>query len=565
MSYIDAIEDGGKVYCWERGKDGLKSHVTPAEYCLFMKSNNSEGEYLNIFGERMKKIRFETSRKREAFADSHADVVCESDVPAVYHYLIDNYAETDSNGPYNVCLFDIEVDFDLKDGHGFPTPQNPFGEINSFSIYDGKLDEYIMIIPEKHKGEVVLKDERDGKRVTTIWSISESDMLRIFADYLEHVDITSAWNGDGYDIPYIMERAIMLFGEKTALTMFTRNGLKARKREFTNEYGQDVWEWRWPGRPHLDMMKLFKNFHQGERKSFSLDNICKEELGEEKISYTGNLGDLYRLDPQKFYEYSLHDSRLMMMLEDKQKIIKLAMFASRDGCSLPKDIFGSVLPIEMSIMKMCREDNIVLPDRQDHEDEDFPGAIVFDTVTGKHDWLISADVVSMYPHVMMMLGLSEETLVGQLRGKYEDYVKVITADDSEGEVSLELYDGSVFEALPSDINMIIKENDYTISAHGTIFNGHEGILAKYVRLGFEKRSKYKKAMKEATDPNDAAMYNIYQTAAKRICNSVYGASSNGAFRLYNIRIAASITTTAQLCVKRMAYTSNNFIEERVYG
>ena len=565
MSYIDAQQFKSAVHVWERGEDGELIHTTySSPYNLYMRDNTeSKSKFKDIYGNPLKKLEFDSRRSLEKFADSHGDVVCESDLSPSYKVLLDHYRDSKTDAPYNVCLFDIEVDFDLSEGRGYPSPEDPFGEINAISVYDSKFNAYLMFIPEHLKGKVELEDTRHNLPIEHVWCISEMDMFRMFVEYLYHVDIWCSFNGDQFDTRYMMERAIILFGEDKALTLFTRNNIKARRREFIDDYGQDTWEWKFPGRPHLDLMRLYKKFHPGEKKSFSLDSICLEELGEQKIPYDGDLGKLYRDDPQTFFEYSLHDSRLLMMLEDKQKLIDLTMFMCRDGCFLPTDIYQSVKPIEMAIMKMCRSDGVILPDHKNNEKEEFPGALVFDSMIGKSNWVCSSDVVSEYPSVMMMLGLSLETMVFQLTGGYEDYVKVITSDDSEGDIKVELMDGSIETAPPSAINEIIRDSGYTISGNGTIFNGSEGILARFVRQCFERRQHYKKMMKEATDDYERAMYNVYQLATKTQANSTYGCCSNVAFRMYDIRLAGSITLTAQLFTKFLAYRGNKYIEEQL--
>ncbi len=566
MSYIDVVQDRGTVHVWERSNDDELIHTThKAPFDLYMIDNKGDSGFRDIYGNPLKKITFDTRRAMESFADVHADVVAESDLSPAYKVILDHYRDSPSDAPYNLCLYDIEVDFDLSEGRGYPTPNDPFGEINAISIYDSKFDCYVMMMPVEFKDKVQLVDTRHGKHVEHVWTISESDMLRCFAEYLDHIDIWCAFNGDQFDTRYIMARASILFGEDKALTMFTRNNLKAKVREFVSEYGEDTWEWKFPGRPHLDMMKLFKKFHPGERKSFSLNAICEEELGESKIDYDGDLGKLYRTDPQKFFEYSLHDSRLMFMLEEKQKIVYLAMFMARDGCFLSTDVYQSVKPIEMSIMKMCREDNIILPDHKHNEKEQFPGALVFDSRIGKSDWICSSDVVSEYPSVMMMLGLSLETMVLQLVDGYEGYVKVVTSDDSSGTIGVELMDGTIEQALPSDINALLKAEGYTISGNGTIFSGEEGILARYVRRCFERRQYFKQKMKEAKDDGERSMYNVYQLATKTLANSTYGCCSNVAFRMYDIRLASSITLTAQLFTKFLAYRGNQYVQEAIDG
>lgn len=566
MSYIDVVEHKNKIHSWERDREGeLHYSIHDVPYHLYMRDNTGKSVYKDMYGHPMKKVEFDSHRKLKAFSESHKDVIAESDVKPVYRFLIDNFRNADTESPYNVSFFDIEVDFDLSEGKGYPSPKNPYGEINAFSIFDSHFDAYVMLIPWHLKGKVNLSDKREGKHVEIIWTKNEKDMLRSFADYIQHVDITSGWNSNAFDFPYIMERAIILFGEKKAKTLFTRNGVPARRRDFVNDFGEDAWEWSYPGRPHLDMMLLFKKFHPGEKKSFKLDNICEEELGEKKEEYEGDLGRLYREDPQAFFEYSLHDSRLLRFLDDKQKIIDLGMGLTRGMCSLPGDVFGSIRVIEMGIIKHARlKGNIVVPDNKEESKEgQYAGAVVYDSIPGRHKWIMSADLVSLYPKCMILLGLSPETMMYQCEGGYEDYVAIIERDDSVGELILDGVNGEESTSLyPSEVDDLIRSNGFTISGNGTIFSGEMGLMAEWLADNFNKRAEYKKRMKECYQKGDIAqgnMFNLYQQVRKILINSCYGAAGNKHFRFYDIRLALSVTLTAQVVSKAQAVFTNEAI------
>ena len=569
MSYIDVATTKDEVVCWYRDEETneLKTKREPiGEYCfLYIKDNTGNATHYNIYGDPLRKLSFDDKYQMKQYIDSH-DEVFESDVPIGTKYLIENFRDCKADAPVNIMYFDIEVDFDLNEGRGYPRPDNPYGEINAISCYDVSQGMYIMFIPSHCEGIVFLEDERDGIPVETIFCDSESQMLRLFSSYLEEyeIDIITAWNGDGFDIPYMVERACILFGMDKGKSFMCRDGFSAKRRDFINDYGEEVWEWKLVGRHHIDMMKLFKKFQPGEKKSFALDNICREELGENKIDYTGDLGELYRTDPQSFFDYSLHDSRLLKYLDDKKKAISLAMLMSRDSCALPTDIFGSVKVIENGLMKFCRnKGNIVLDDKSVNEKERFEGAIVYDTVPGRHVNVFSIDLASLYPSVMMMLGLSKETMIAQCTRGYEDYIRVMTNSDEEVVVEW-TQNKETQNMIASDLLKEIKERGWTISANGTIFTGEDGILSSFVREGFDQRKEYKKLMTQAETEEERQRYDLYQSVRKIRNNSVYGISGEPSFRMYDIRLAESITLTGQIISKWQAQKANELID-RVMG
>ncbi len=561
--YLDVVEHKGEIHSWERDSNGTLSHIclNTSDYTyLFMKDNTGDATHVDIFGNPMKKVSFSNKREMNNFAKDREDIVCESDVRPIYRYLIDHHMDADTSTPYNLAFYDIEVDFDLEEGRGYPSPANPFGEINAFSVFDVALQSYVMFIPQHNRSKIDLKDDYDNYPVEIIWTKNEKHMLQEFSDYLEHVDVIGGWNSASFDMPYIMARAIVLFGEAKAKVMFTRNGIPAVRRDFVNEYGEDAWEWTLPGRIHFDMMQLFKKFHPGEKKSFSLDAICEEFLNIKKIQYDDDLGSLYRENPQRFFEYSLHDSRLLLMLDNNQQVINLAMTMVRSMCALPKDVTGSVNIIEMAFMKFCRKkNNIVLPDKPNAEREDFPGAIVYDTIAGRHGWVFTSDLTALYPSAIIMLGLSVETFVVQCKDEYEDYIKIM--NQTNDEITIIHPDGKTDIVIASNLHDIIREEGFTISGNGTIFTGEMGLLAEFTEEGFNQRAHYKNLMKTTDDSVKESQYDLYQQVFKIRNNSIYGILSQPSFRMYDVRLAASTTLTGQIISKWQAYKANEIVEQ----
>lgn len=565
-SYVDAVEFKDSIVVWGRDKSGnLITDKLPLEDYLYayIKDNTGNATMKDMWGVPVRKVSFDD---KWAFRDwcKTRTSLCESDVPPVYKMLLDTFSTAPADAPYNTLLYDIEVDFDLEEGRGYPTPKNPYGEINLFQAFDTKHNKYVMFMNEALQNVVSLQDK--DYPVEIHYSRCEAELLEDVAHFIQHVDIMCGWYTNGFDLPYIMERAIMLFGEKTAKSMFCRDGFMAKRRDFVNDFGDDVWEWTLVGRQHMDMMELYKKFIPGEKTSFSLDAVCEADLGETKESYDGDLGSLYRENPQKFCEYGLQDARLLKKLDDKHQIVEIAVNIARSSCVKLSDVTGSVKVIEHDLMKFCHERGIVLPDRQVREKEKYDGAVVYDTIAGRHGWSFSLDIRSLYPFCMILLGLSPETMIMQCAGEYEDYVHIMSRDDSKGEITVELLDTSEeFKCLPSELESIIRENGYTISGNGTIFNGSMGILASYVSEGFRLRSEYKKLMKKAKEEGDShaeELYDLKQRVVKVArLNAVYGASGNEAFRLFSLRMAKSITLTAQVVSKFQSITTNDVLEE----
>lgn len=563
FSYIDATEFKDSLIAWGRESDGtLREEVFPLSDFLYAytKDNTGNATMKDLWGNPMRKVGFDDKWEFREWCKTRFDL-SESDVPPAYKLLLDKFHDAPSDSPYNVLFYDIEVDFDLDDGNGYPTPENPFGEINSFQAFDAAKQCYVMFIPDHLQGKIAMSDKEFPVEVH--FTTDERDMLLSIADYIEHVDVLTGWYTKGFDLPYIMERAIKVLGEKEAKLLFCRGGFPAKRRDFVNDFGKDVWDWTLVGRQHSDMMEMYKKFIPGEKTSFSLNAVCEEDLGMTKDDYDGDLGSLYRENPQKFYDYALQDVRLLRLLDKKHQIIRLAMTLARANCVFLSDITGSVKMIETGFIKFCHERGVVLPDKKSSEKEKFPGAIVYDTIAGRHGAVMTVDLTALYPAAMRMLGLSTETYIGQLLNEYDDYVAVMTRKNQVVELKL-VESGEVIQILASDLETEIRASGYCLSAAGTLFNGEMGLLSQYVEDRFNTRLAYQKMKKDfyaAGDFEQSDTADLFQKVIKIVCNSLYGCISNAHFRLYDLQLAKSITLTGQVISKWQAYKANDYVNQ----
>jgi DNA polymerase elongation subunit (family B) len=217
-------------------------------------------------------------------------------------------------------------------------------------------------------------------------------------------------------------------------------------------------------------------------------------------------------------------------------------------------------------MKYAHKDGVMLPDKKDNSKEKFEGAIVYDTVAGRHGWVSTIDLNQLYPATIMMLGLSPDTMIMELDDGYDDYVRVMSKSDDI--IGVRILDRGVeaeyVEIKASELESIIRENGYTVSAAGIVFSGEFGFLARYVKYVTDQRSVYKNKMKEAMNANNKYEYelnNLYQKVIKILANSIYGCSGEVSFRLFDLRLSRSITLTARIISKWQAWKGNDVINQ----
>ena len=77
----------------------------------------------------------------------------------------------------------------------------------------------------------------------------------------------------------------------------------------------------------LDYLDLYKKFTYTNQESYRLDHIAFVELGQNKLDHSEfeNFKEFYTRDWQKFIDYNIKDVELVLRLEEKMKLVELAV------------------------------------------------------------------------------------------------------------------------------------------------------------------------------------------------------------------------------------------------
>ena len=288
----------------------------------------------------------------------------------------------------------------------------------------------------------------------------------------------------------------------------------------------------------LDYFDLYRKFTYSAQESYRLDHIAFVELGEQK---TGNpfetFREWYTKDYQSFIEYNINDVELVDKLEDKMKLIELSLTMAYDAKVNYTDVLGSVRYWDILIYNHLREKNIVIPQKIKAEKvEKFEGAYVKDPIVGMHKWVMSFDLNSLYPHLIMQYNISPETLVN--------------SND-------ELEEGMVDRILEGKIT---TSKEHCMTPNGALFRKDKrGFLPEIMETMYNDRVKFKRLLLEARQKyedtknpqllKDISKYNNIQMAKKISLNSAYGAIGNNWFRYFDLLVATAITTSGQLSIR----------------
>ena len=115
---------------------------------------------------------------------------------------------------------------------------------------------------------------------------------------------------------------------------------------------------------------------------------------------------------QKFCDYNIKDTHLVCRLEEKLNLISLCITIAYKARVNFAEAFGSVAIWDALIYNELRKQNIVIPPKKDNEKlRQIEGAFVKDPIVGLHNWVVSFDLNSLYPHIMMQYNMSPETVI----------------------------------------------------------------------------------------------------------------------------------------------------------
>ena len=451
-----------------------------------------------------------------------------------------------------IAVIDIEVGSE----NGFPDPYKADEPITAIAIkyLNGETYVFGCGIYETQGKEIYVKCKDEYslcKQFMALWQGKTPDIL-------------TGWNTKFFDEPYIINRFRKILGEDATKKLSPWNYIGERR---TKVNGRELIAYNMMGVESLDYIELYKWYAPGgkSQESYRLDAIAQVELGKGKISYDeyDNLHSLYRLNYQKFIEYNIVDVELIVELEEKLKLLELGVTLAYDTKTNFEDIFAQTRMWDSMTYDYLFQKNIIVPPKEFKEkDGMFEGAYVKEVQVGKHDWVASFDLNSLYPHLMMQYNISPETLI-----QPEDYTESMREILSAGV--------SVDKMLVKDVDTSILEGA-TLTPNGQFFRTDiQGFLPKMMEEMYNDRSKFKKLMLKAKQEYEnekdeskkyeiekrIAKYNNIQLAKKVSLNSAYGALGSQYFRFYDLRMALGVTTAGQLSIRWIENKLNGYMNK----
>ena len=591
-------EEKEQVLVWERNAEG-KRHCFIHEYEPYFFVPSENGEYETLWGHKVEKLKFNFTSEARFAAELH-HTTFEADFSALDRILMDRYYNV---APPNlhIALLDIETDYDpvrpfskpqckqVLAPNGKRTLLEPdenvmYAPINAITIYKQWLGEYVTIVvpPKGWKGDLpkVMSLGDIGSDIETRLFVVEDEvaLLKKTITEIYDVDVMSGWNSEFFDMPYLIMRTDILerAGKPISVADWCLPGAGKHRYTVKEFFGSEktMVDINSTGRAHLDYLRLFQKFTFEGRASYSLAAIAEEELDIPKLEYEGSLADLYNNDFEHFIKYNVRDVEILHRLDDKYKFINLANMMSHENTVLIDSVLGTVRYVETGLSNYAHNvlKKIVGNKPPEQVTSKVEGAIVLTPKVGLHGWVGSVDINSLYPSVIRSLNISPEKILGQFENCENDWLGICSKDTAQH--CLRLESGEEISLSGEEWSIVLKDNQWALSAYGTVFDQSNGkgliptVLEDWYfgrkKLQAEKK-KWTKIRKELEDAGDTSgklveakiqeeYFDLLQLTRKIQLNSCYGALLNAFFRFFRMEMGASVTATGRAITSHMIGT-----------
>jgi DNA polymerase elongation subunit (family B) len=510
---------------------------------LFVKSKK-ESKYRTLSGEVVDAVQPGTVKDCREFLKKYENVdgfEIYGNERYIYQYISDKYSEEEIKFDINKIKL-VTIDIEVASENGFPDVESCSEEILAITIQDYATKKIVSwgVKPFTHN------------RSDLIYHYCESEfaLLNTFIQYwMDNTpEIVTGWNLQLYDIPYICKRLNRVLGEKLMKRM-SLWGLVSEGEVFIN--GRKHTTFDIGGVTQLDYMDLYKKFTYKTQESYRLDYIAEVELGQKKLDHSEyeTFKEFYTKNWQKFIEYNIVDVELVDRLEDKMKLIELALTMAFDARVNFTDVFYQVRMWDNIIYNYLKKRNIVIPQKnRSSKNEKYAGAYVKEPKPGIYDWVVNFDLNSLYPHLIMQFNISPETLIDK-RHPTVSVDKILNQ-----KLDFEEY------------------KDYAVCANGAMYRKDvRGFLPELMEKMYNERVIFKKKMIEAKKQyektkdkqllKEIARCNNIQMAKKISLNSAYGAVGNQYFRYYKLENAEAITLSGQVAIRWIENKMNQYLNK----
>lgn len=529
---------------------------------LYLPSTKGNSDWKGLDGVVVQPMTFDSMSEATEFSQTYKDVdnlKVYGNTNFVAQYINEHFPGQIKHNPkwINVGNIDIEVASD----DGFPEPHEAKYPIISIAYLSSRerifhvwgLGEY-----DSAKGRELLKDDYKDCFIQYRKCKDEHELMDKFLVFWENnsPDVVTGWNIRLFDIPYMVNRVRNIMGERDIKRFspwghvnYRQIGIKGKNLDAYEIYGIQ----------QMDYFDIFQKFgySYGTQESYTLDHIANTVLGEKKLSYEehGTLHSLYKNDHQKFIDYNIRDVLLVDALDKYLGLLDLTMIVAYKGGVNYLDAFGTTAIWDSLIYRYLSDRKIAVPPTKQNSNDDYPGGYVKDPHVGMSEWVVSFDLNSLYPNLIVQYNMSPETIVEGDQYTMPSGVDYYLKYNGEPE-------GDEY----------VKNQPHACAANGSLYRKDKrGVLPDIIIGLYDERKSVKKQMLAVKQQNENARspdlereitrLDNTQMAVKILLNSLYGALGNQYFRYYDLRIAEGITMSGQLSVRWAEMAMNRLMNK----
>jgi len=503
-----------KNYIYEVGVDDGEKFIERSNFQpVIYTSSVLQDSMRDLYGNCVKPTPVDSVKK---YVQEHEHEFYAGDVQENLQYIREKYIGDITDIPEipTAC-----IDIEIETLSGKPDIEKAENKVTAISIYEPNTDTKTLF---------AYGDTKQEHDFDYIQCKNEYELLTSFWRYLSKSIILTGWNINRFDIPYLIKRS-----EKLHVDLKTLLPLAKYSEKYITERTQikKVLTYNIPGYAIYDYYDLFKKYNFDSQHSFKLNDIAKKYLGKKKVEYTTkyqNLDVLYREDFDMYIDYNMKDSTLIWDLEKKFGYIKIALTVSYMCKINIDDVLGTIKPWDAMLYNKFMDIGIVPPRMKDSEGKKFEGAYIKKPISGKHKWIITEDLASLYPNILISMRVTPYSIL---------------KDTIDASVESLLDKGSDIEFL--------TRNNLCLSACGNLFKRQDDPICNEVEKIYNARVEFKNLASSEKDPIKKKKYKEFVQSYKILINAFYGAMGNQYFRYYNRDVARSISITGQYIIRQI--------------
>jgi DNA polymerase elongation subunit (family B) len=523
---------------------------------------NKPAKFWTLSGQGLEELSYESIKDAKEFTKRYEDVQgfeVFGNTMYQYAWITESFPTALEADMQKMSI--ISLDIEVNSTNGFPEPTEAKEKVLSFVIkHWASGQRYVCAVNPDRMGVPYDPTTRGipGK-INYLECKDEEELLDAFIHIWKKLqpDIITGWAIKTFDIPYLVNRLLVLRGEGAANFLSPWGYIQKKSVTWLN---QEVPTYEISGVSNLDYMFIYKKNTFVPRENWKLDYIATVELGEGKVAYEGPIQAFYEQDFHKFVDYNIQDVDLIDKLDDKLKLVSVVMDVAYYAKVNYEDVLSQTRVWDMKINNRLLEKNVVIPQSKHNvKGEKYEGAYVKAPIPGLYKWIVSVDFASLYPNLIRTFNIGMETK--------HDYISGINQHTMLTEESY------IVNAMKDSIS-----NDLCLAANGVRYTRSElslysELLAEVFgnRIAFKKRAKVAKSKIEALKSKEqtpdvlreidslgfeVSYCTVKDKVMKVLMNSLYGAIGCEYFRHYDVQNAEAVTISGQYVLKYVENATN---------